>query len=227
MANSLKDRVKARLDVLGINAFEAARRGGLERNFVNDILDNTKLSVRGVNLPKLATALECSIPYLLGEEDEPATTSRHRLPVRGHVGAGATIDTAFEQLDRETLEIVTVPHLVPPGAFGLEVRGDSMYPRYEHGDVVVLDRERQGRPLASYLNAEIAVLTADGQRLLKLLRQDPDSKAFYLVSHNAPPMLGVEIVRVWEVLFSARSHQIKREEPAVRRKAAAPRAARA
>lgn len=55
----LKDFVETRLAQLGRNPFEAARKGGLERSFVNDILIEKKRSVQGANLVKLAAALDC------------------------------------------------------------------------------------------------------------------------------------------------------------------------
>jgi hypothetical protein len=48
----------ARLRELNRNPFEAARLGGLERSFVNDILIGRKRTVRGENLGRLARALD-------------------------------------------------------------------------------------------------------------------------------------------------------------------------
>lgn len=72
MAISLKMRVQERLKALGKNPFEAARDGGLGRDFVNDIIIGRKVSVRGANLAKLARALECDQLYLLGAQVKPS-----------------------------------------------------------------------------------------------------------------------------------------------------------
>lgn len=61
----LKAIVELRLTELGVNPFEAARRGGLERSFVNDLLIGRKKSVRGDNIGKLAAALEIDTASLL------------------------------------------------------------------------------------------------------------------------------------------------------------------
>ena len=71
MRGDLKTIVKRRLAELGINPFEAARRGRLERSFVNDILNGKKHSIRGDNATKLATALEVDVVYLLSQRDPP------------------------------------------------------------------------------------------------------------------------------------------------------------
>jgi hypothetical protein len=56
MVYELQRAVIARLKELKRNPFEAARLGGLERSFVNDILIGRKRSVRGENLERLARA---------------------------------------------------------------------------------------------------------------------------------------------------------------------------
>jgi hypothetical protein len=58
MVYELQRAVISRLKELDRNPFEAARLGGLERSFVNDILIGRKRSVRGENLERLARALD-------------------------------------------------------------------------------------------------------------------------------------------------------------------------
>lgn len=72
MSDLLRDRVKARLDTLNINPFEAARRAGFERGYVNDLLIGKKISMREKSLAKLADALECDPGYLLGRQAVPS-----------------------------------------------------------------------------------------------------------------------------------------------------------
>jgi transcriptional regulator with XRE-family HTH domain len=71
MSSDLKTLVKRRLVELGINPFEAARRGRLERSFVNDLLNGKKRSIRGDNATKLAAALEVDVVSLLSRRDGP------------------------------------------------------------------------------------------------------------------------------------------------------------
>jgi hypothetical protein len=58
MVYELQRVVMERLKELNRNPFEAARLGGLDRSFVNDILIGRKRSVRGDNLERLARALD-------------------------------------------------------------------------------------------------------------------------------------------------------------------------
>lgn len=58
--SGLKEFTRERLRKTGRNPFEAAKIGGLERSFVNDILIDKKKSVQGRSIAKLASALDTS-----------------------------------------------------------------------------------------------------------------------------------------------------------------------
>lgn len=62
----LKDIVAARLAELNIGAVEAATKGGLERNFIKDLLAGRKASPRAENMRRLAAALDMSLDDLMG-----------------------------------------------------------------------------------------------------------------------------------------------------------------
>lgn len=71
MHPDLAGRIRMRLNQLDINPFEAARRSGLERSFVNDVLIGRKLTVREAGLTKLAMGLDCDPGYLTGHQETP------------------------------------------------------------------------------------------------------------------------------------------------------------
>ncbi len=72
MQRTLKAFVERRLAEIGTNPFEAARHAGLERGFINDILQNKKSTVRGSNIIKLASALKVSVRTLVEETYDSA-----------------------------------------------------------------------------------------------------------------------------------------------------------
>ncbi|GGC68379.1 hypothetical protein GCM10010994_28670 [Chelatococcus reniformis] len=130
-------RVQARLEALGINPFEAARRGGLQRNFVNDILIGRKRSLRSATMPALARALETTPAYLNGESDEPeisgdndTTLVRSRMVpivIAGKVEAGAFWEVdEFDQSEREIIFDVPDPDFPQARIVAFNVAGDSM-----------------------------------------------------------------------------------------------------
>lgn len=65
MHTTLKELITERLDALGIGPIEAATVGGLERNYVSDILAGRKKSVRFDGLFPLALALKTPIAQVL------------------------------------------------------------------------------------------------------------------------------------------------------------------
>ena len=110
MRHSLKTKVAARLDELSRNPFEAARFGGLERSFVNDILIGKKTSVRGDNLAKLAKGLDWTVPDLLDRGTQEAVSEGVAVPLlyrhaledndRIQVSIGALRRSVFHTLRR-------------------------------------------------------------------------------------------------------------------------------
>jgi phage repressor protein C with HTH and peptisase S24 domain len=192
----LKDRVEHRLRDLGINAFEAARRGELERGFVNDILNGKKQSVRGNNLARLARALEVPPEFLLLEDYALTGATRPSVAfprsdtvqvpeydVRLSAGGGALIEAEdvkgvwqFSrrylvdelQLNPETLGIVTI-------------QGDSMHPTLQSGDRVMIDHNDRNpaRPgIYAIWDSNATVV----KRLEKIPGSDPPMVA--LISDN-------------------------------------------
>lgn len=75
MENFLRRRVKERLDVLRLNPFEAARRAGAQRHFLDDLLSGKKESIRPDALIRVAEVLDCDPEYLVGAQSTP-----RRLP---------------------------------------------------------------------------------------------------------------------------------------------------
>lgn len=69
---TLRERVEHLLELRKLTQAEATRRGNFTNTaFINDILRGHKESVRGVNLERLAKALETSDAFLLGRTDDP------------------------------------------------------------------------------------------------------------------------------------------------------------
>jgi phage repressor protein C with HTH and peptisase S24 domain len=147
-------------------------------------------------------------PKFVPAEIAPPSSS---LPIMGYIGAGAVIEPEFEQVPSESLGQVELPFAVPPDLIGLEVRGESMLPRYESGDVIVVWREQRGTAEA-LLGEEAAVRTSEGQRYLKRLLRGPARGTYNLESTNAGAKT-IEAVRLdwWsEVYLLFRRAQIRR-----------------
>lgn len=104
--------------------------------------ENGKFEIDINSVKKISQIFNVSSDYLLGFSDIPDNPSAllHpksgiKIPVLGKVQAGIPIDAIEEILDYEEI----TPEMASQGKhFALMVRGDSMYPRFVEGDVVIV-----------------------------------------------------------------------------------------
>ena len=111
------------------------------------------------------------------------------VPIMGRVGAGATIEPEHEQVPPEGLGDVELPFPIAEETIAFEVAGDSMLPKYENGDIIVVFRE-QRHPLSSFYGEEAAVRLKTGERYLKTIERGKSASVVNLTSFNAKPING-------------------------------------
>src|SRR3978361_659031 len=138
------------------------------------------------------------------------------VPVMGRVGAGASIEPAHEQVPPEGLGEVELPFPIAEETVAFEVAGDSMLPKYENGDILVVFRE-QRHPLSSFYGEEAAVRLKTGERYLKTIERGKSAALVNLTSFNAKPINGVKLEWIGEICVTLPRGQIER----LRAKAAA------
>jgi phage repressor protein C with HTH and peptisase S24 domain len=133
----------------------------------------------------------------------------HIVPVLGGISAGGTFDSSAEQIAHgEPLYEIELPFAVGPDAIAFEIKGDSMWPRYDAGDVIVCFR-RSIDP-ETMLGFEAAVGTPDGTRYLKRLIKGSERGLYTLESHNAAPIRDVQLEWVSDVGAVVRANQVQR-----------------
>lgn len=105
-----------------------------------------------------------------------------RIPLYGAVGAGARVDS-WHPAGQGQADDIDLPDLAHAGA--LRVSGDSQWPKWLEGDIVLFDT----RPLSprETVNSYCVVETLAGDRLLKMLRKSQKPGIWLLESHNAAP----------------------------------------
>ena len=131
------------------------------------------------------------------------------VPIMGRVGAGATIEPDYEQVPPEGLGEVELPFPLSDETIAFEVAGNSMLPKYENGDIIVVYRE-QRHPISSFYGEEAAVRLKTGERYLKTIERGKTAHVVNLTSFNAKPITGVRLEWIGEICVTLPRGQIER-----------------
>jgi repressor LexA len=168
-----------------------ARAMGVRAGAVSEILGGQRLIK--------ASEVEVIMEYL----------ELNQVPIMGRIGAGAVIEPEYEQVPPEGLGEVELPFPISGETVAFEVSGDSMLPKYENGDVIVVYRE-QRHPLASFYGEEAAVRLKTGERYLKTIERGKSPTMVNLTSFNAKPITGVKLEWIGEICVTLPRAQIAR-----------------
>lgn len=195
------NRIREHRLAVDLTIEELAEKTGLSVSYVSRLEKGERnLSVRNLNL--FAHALNLQSSDLL--EDRPNKPT-NVVAVMGRIGAGAEITPEDEQVPPEGLYEIETPFPLPDDAIAFEVTGESMWPRYDPGDIIIC--WRQGSNAEDVLGWEAAVKTTTGARYLKRVLRGSAVGVFDLESHNAPPIRNVGLVWVAAIQSVIRSGQ--------------------
>lgn len=201
------------MDMLGMNAYETAKKAGLGESFVRDILRGKSRNPTVEKLERLAAALDTTVDWFRADAapgtsvDAPnSAVTRARisgLVVKGDIQAGAWLDISMIDDDPEHKETIPVaPDSRFPHAkqYGLRVKGDSMDLEYPDGTFVsVVDYADSGIPIRAGLTVHVerrsgylveatlkVIETAeDGEMLLSPRSSNPIHKSLRLEGDEA------------------------------------------
>jgi len=161
------------------SAAEAARKFGWpEARYRHH--ENGQRNFRKDSAVIYGRAFKVSPEWLMfGKDGSPSEVS-----VFGYVGAGHEILTN----DDGELDVIEPPPGVGPSAIAVIVRGNSMWPRYFEGDMLIYD----GHTTPARANGqECVVALEDGRHLVKTVRFR--NNIVTLESYNAPPIEDAQI----------------------------------
>lgn len=132
---------------------EVAAAIGMNRIVLNRI-ELGKRPLRDDEAVALADFFHVTTDYLLkGVTAQPRDKKGVRIPVLGRVVAGIPIEAVEEILDYEEI----TPELAATGEFfALQVKGDSMLPKLEEGDIVIVKKQ------ADVETGDIAIVLVNG-----------------------------------------------------------------
>lgn len=187
-AMSPRQKLKAAREMAGLSVKQLAKKAGVQIGVLQAVEDH------GATLPAKVAPLVAAVldGYVTAEElmagseslrvmDEPAVMVRlpGRHPMRNvrlFSWADASAMTAIDSVDDGSFPEQQIATNVPGRAFAVEVRGDSMAPKIEAGDVVVVRADVEPR------HGEIVLVrTFDGDVLCKRFSTRDDSTLGKLV----------------------------------------------
>ncbi|MGI5848819.1 MAG: LexA family protein [Christensenellales bacterium] len=128
-------------------------------------------------LPKIAQHFNVSVDYLLGIETSNSTHLNKgvKIPVLGHIAAGIPIDAIEDILNYEEISA----EWTKGGSefFGFKVKGSSMEPRIQEGDVVIVRKQ----PDVESGDIAAVIINGENATVKKVIKHDD---ALFLVSIN-------------------------------------------
>lgn len=163
----LKERIKNSRIAAKMTQEELARAVGKTRNAVTQ-WESGATHPRPNTLEDIAGALNVSLEWLLlGNKNAGGYDSRQisgrpaikLIPVYGQAVAGINGEVAFD--GKKLFEVPCPPQLLNlDNAYGVEVAGDTMSPRYEDGEIVYVDTVRRIKK-GDYVVAQIMMKEED------------------------------------------------------------------
>ncbi|WP_182417125.1 XRE family transcriptional regulator [Bartonella sp. HY038] len=172
MKTTVLDRIKLRMEELGMAPEAVSKKAGLDRSYLRRLFDRGA-SPRVDTMAKIASALELTVEDLLAEADlpeakikrkvaqaeqshnlevapasisVPSQSNMHKdLPVLGTAAGSHT--NGVLSLEANIIEYVRRPPGVEAvkDAYAVYVEGDSMEPRYYAGDLIIAHPHRPPR----------------------------------------------------------------------------------
>ncbi|KMY38361.1 LexA family protein [Aeromonas caviae] len=161
---NVNERIKSRRIACGLTQDQVASRVGVTRVAVSH-WERGGADPNGRYLNELAAALGVSVDWLLtGKEEgtmgaseppfpgyrnvEPAEIPQGtRVPILSYVQAGQWREMCEQATGFDgNVEYVTASVDIGPRGFGLWLRGNSMTPQFNEGDLVIVDPDEQPRP---------------------------------------------------------------------------------
>ena len=171
-------RIKSAREDLKLTKRELAKRIGVHESSINKY-EKGLVDIPLSKISELSRVLNVTEAYLMGWEDKQPPQGL-QIPVLGTVAAGIPISAVEDILDYEE-----VPQSWESQGefFGLRIKGDSMEPRMESGDVVIVRQQSD----ANSGDTVIVLVNGDDATCKRLQKTD---NGIMLVSTNPkyPPM---------------------------------------
>ena len=180
-AMELQDLIRTRPTQLGKTLEDIGKAVGVSKATVQRWESGEIKNLRRDRIARLAAALEVTSESIV--MDQPTEGVSHtgiKIPVLGYVRAGIPIEAVQEILDYEEI----TPEMAAQGEhFALQVTGNSMEPRFQEGDVVIVRRQ------PDVDDGNIAVVLVDGNdATVKTVRKHKNGISLVAMNPSYTPM---------------------------------------
>ena len=167
-------RIKSAREDLKLTKRELAKRIGVHESSINKY-EKGLVDIPLSKISELARVLRVTEAYLMGwEEKAPQRSQGLQIPVLGTVAAGIPISAVEDILDYEEID----SSFQSQGEFfALRIKGDSMQPKMDDGDVVIVRQQSD----ANSGDTVIALVNGDDATCKKLQKTE---NGIMLVSTN-------------------------------------------
>lgn len=177
MVVMLENRIKEVRKAKGITLETLADATGFSVSYLNR-MESGERNISLVNLNKIAGALRINAIELLSE-------GAQMVAIVGYVGAGQEVYPVDDYPIGEGLDKISAPSGLGD-IVAVIIRGNSMSPRYDDGDIVFYKRDLVAP--VELIGKECVVRLPDGRMFVKKLLRGADPGTLTLFSHNAPPL---------------------------------------
>lgn len=181
------ERIRQRRKFLGLSVDELAEKLGKNRATIYRYESSDIEKLPTTVLEPLADALKTTPAYLMGwEDDKPADTLTvlpqdkiHMIPVFGSVAAGFGAYASSDIIEYIPLYIENDCDV--ENTICITVKGQSMYPKIEEGDRIVVRRQD------SVDNGRIAVVMIGDEAVVKRVECEKNKLTLISINPEYPP----------------------------------------
>lgn len=191
MKESIGDRLRrARIAAGYKTAADAARAFDWNTNTYTSAENSNREPSRAA-CERYANAFRVSLDWLINGRGQ----MRPGIWEVSLVGAVGARQEVFPIEDQE-LDVIEVPFQVSSSCVAFVVRGDSMWPKYDDGTILIAEEVFD---VTALLHKRCIAHLSDGRRFVKTLTAGSRPGFYTLLSERYDPIHDVEIERIWRI----------------------------
>lgn len=205
---TIQERIKERRTALNLTLLDIANSLEVKEATVQRYESGEIKNIKHETVVALAKILHCSPQYLMGwtdnvvepnKSDTPRKAKILSIPVLGRVAAGYPIEAVENIIDYEEISEA----MASAGEyFALQVKGDSMLPRFTDGDVVIVKKQEDIE------SGDIAIMLVNGdeatikkvQKFEGGINLIPSNTAYDVMTFTKEEILSLPVVCLGKVV---------------------------